>query len=242
MTEMSGANTPPRFRTNVRVLVTMTMALSLGVLTSTMLQPDQASAHCVTGDKLKTLQRDADRFVNFDFTSKDVAPCKVDWPVNFLFDNNASVPRVKNAMAFAGYGDSGINTADEMWGRVDNGAGWQWDRDKGGKNGSPTDCAVGDVEHFRLYGNVGANNAMYNMSWGYYVLGTSHIDEHECTGGPSGRSEEAENRIADDARGISLFGTVESDQVNFQNHLDFEVASDGHKKMNSGDGTRVRVR
>jgi hypothetical protein len=172
--------------------------------------PDSAYAsHCVSDQKLQIISvRDGggDAFWNYDFESDTVGRCNVDWPINFIFHGNAEVDRVKEDMfIWAGYscearGDCGRN----MHARMSDGVDFSWDSDGGIKRGKCTS----DANHLRLYAAgeediSDAHDRMFNLRWGFYVLGTAHIDYRDCLpGGWAGRSERAEGRIARHVRPI----------------------------------------
>lgn len=197
--------------------------------------PPAEASHCVTTDKLKTLSQNEDRFRNYDFESQVVGTCNIDWPVNFLFWNNADIGKVKDRMATVGYGITG----SPMHETLNEGGGWVWDQDSGRKN--EINCFFGDAEHFRIFAD--GDDRLYNMSWGYYVLGTSHIDHNECDPFGStwfGASETAEARIADDARNAWEPSRVNTDAVNFQNHNNWQRSGD-HILQSNGYATKVKV-
>lgn len=227
-------------RSSTKRLLSGCLSALVGIILGVALvagAPDPASAHC-SGGALDIRSPGNDKFYNFDFTSQNVDGCNVDWPINFVFTNDATVDRVKDRMAEEGYDDEGGG----MWGRLNNGnpSNWEWNWDLGKKNYSETDCFLGEVEHYRAY--AADNNRMYNMNWGFYVVASSHIDHLECTLSHwSGMSETAESRIAEDARNASGLGSVNEDDIFMDNPMPFEVASDGHRKENGGFATRVRV-
>jgi len=203
-----------------------------------------AQAHCVPASTNNTITRDNDRFKNFDYTSTGDGDCNVDWPMDFLFYDNAAKGKVTNSMGQIGYNSEG----GAMHGKLDDSVGWDWNADKGRKKvENPGDYCFGDVEHFRLYA-VYTDNRMYNVDWGYYVPGTSHIDNSEvpivCPGGYSGDSEKAEERISGQIRnaGSIGLGCVHADAASFDNYMPYATADDGHVKHNSGRATKVCAR
>jgi hypothetical protein len=208
------------------------------IASGTMAVP--AQAHC--SEKNQTMTKDNDRFRNFDYAGTSDGDCNIDWPVDFLFWDDAGKTKVKNKMEHLGYDDDG----SVMHGKLDDSSGWAWDADKGRKNLSASDCLWGEMEHYRLYA-VYSDNSMYNVDWGNYVLGTAHIDNHECNvvNKWSGDSETAEDRIKNDIRdggtGDGL-GCVDADRISMDNYMDISTASDGHVKHNSGRATSVCVR
>lgn len=201
-----------------------------------------AQAHCVGSAINNTQVKLNDRFRNFDYNSTGDGDCNVDWPMDFLFHGNASKFIVKNRMGSIGYDHEG----SPKHGKLDDSAGWDWNTDRGRKTYDAWDACFGDLEHFRIYA-VYTDNQMYNVDWGYYVLGTAHIDHHEAGGCPGtwwGESEKAEGRIANsiqEAGAIGL-GEVREDQLYFDNFMAYAVAEDGHHKWNSGWATKVLVR
>jgi hypothetical protein len=53
-------------------------------------------------------------------------------------------------------------------------------------------CAGESTPHIRVYAD--GDDHLYNVSWGYYVLGTTHKDYQECVSGSKfGWSEDMED-------------------------------------------------
>ncbi len=74
-----------------------------------------------------------------------------------------------------------------------------------------------------------ADDRLYNQYWGFYVLGTSHIDHAEHFPGEwYGKSETAEARIADDARNAWEPARVDTDALNFYNYLPYDEVQGDH--------------
>ncbi len=134
-----------------------------------------------------------DSFRNYDFESTTVSAYNVDWPVNFVFFNNAEVDKVKYGTGWTAWGST-------MYGRLNDGYGWVWDGDRGGKGS--WDCYGSSVNHFRTYAD--ADDRLYNAAWGYWTFATTHRDYNECGGGDkySGNSEYAESLLANRAREV----------------------------------------
>jgi hypothetical protein len=171
-----------------------------------------------------------DAFRNYDFLSQTVSSTNVDWPVNFLFYNNAEVDKVKDAMRFSFAGS-------RMNGRINDGSGFVWDQDGGRKNYL---CPIiGDAYHYRLYAD--GDDRLYNAAWGYYVIGTSHIDHNECGFGAwFGKSETAEGYIASRARSAFGSSNVAEDWSSFANSEPYREEGN-HIWQNNGLATAVRV-
>ena len=207
----------------------LTSFLSAVILLAALLGGVAQSASGASTSNLRILYSGDDAFRNYDFTSNDVvSSTNVDWPVNLLFLNNADIHRVKHGLGaiYSGEGST-------MWGRLNDGYGFVWDADGGRKKGSCRD----EYTHYRVYAD--GDDRLYNMSWGYYVLGTSHIDHHECwTGTWFGRSEVAEGRIAADAAGIGW--AVYSDWAYWYNAEPYR-AEGNHIWENDGYTTYIGV-
>lgn len=238
---MTGSElTITRTRKSLTTAGLLVFVLVFAMSLATGIRPEAAQAHCVRGSADITLTVRQDRFRNWDYESERLSKCNIDWPVDFLFWNNAEVTKIKSAMEPLGYGnDCPPNCVSPMHTKMDDGDGWVWDEDKGVKNSSGPDACVGDVEHVRLYA-VDGDDRMYNLDWGYYVLGTAHIDHNEvCSGSWSGRSETAEHRIAEDLRGSECFPAVAEDWGDFYNDVTTHTADDGHRLENDGYATAV---
>jgi hypothetical protein len=125
---------------------------------------------------------------NYDFNSQTVSSTNVDWAVALVFENNATINKVKTALN-SPY-DQGGSCASAQYGRLNDGAGWVWDSDQGKKT---TCCPVtGSDYHFRIYADSD-DRLGYNTWYGYWVFGTTHKDVHECGSGTwFGDSEVAE--------------------------------------------------
>jgi hypothetical protein len=123
-----------------------------------------------------------DSFRNYDFTDQNESWDLVDWPVTMVFWNSAEIDRVK------GIYDLCCDGA-QIYARVNDGAegsGPVWDDDGGIKDWP---CSfLNEKEstwHMRLYAD--SDDQLYTPGWGFYVLGTTHEDYHECTFPESGR-------------------------------------------------------
>lgn len=204
----------------VSLMVPFAAALGLALPT-----PVQAS-HCVSDQRLQVIHVKEDAFWNYDFESEDVDRCNVDWPVNLIFHGNAEIDRVKRDMLlYAGY--SCVSRGDcgkQFHARMSDGVDMSWDADAGIKAG----LCGGDATHLRLYAAgetdiPDGHDRMFNLRWGFYILGTSHIDHADCwpVGRWSGRSERAEGNIARAVRPIWHVGSrrapVREDAVNLAN-------------------------
>jgi hypothetical protein len=147
-----------------------------------------AGAHTATPGNLSILYKGDDAYRNYDFLSQSVSSANVDWAIDFLFTNNASVGKVKAGIGYCCWGST-------MYGRFNGGSetgyAYVWDGDGGVKDAW---CSLySDVYHLRVYAD--GDDRLYNTSWGYWVFGSAHIDHAECGDAYSGMSEVAENTI-----------------------------------------------
>ena len=137
---------------------------------------------------------------NFTLTQPAVAE-KSDWPIAFVFENDSSVQRAKQYYA-------GRKWASGMWTYVADrepnvqghiAASIPWDHDEGAYRGH---AILGDKIHYRVYGGnpqYGGDDKMYNLSWGFYVVATAHIDHNErFVGSNVGRTNLAVKEITED--------------------------------------------
>lgn len=179
-----------------------------------------------------------DRFYNWDFenTNWPVTADQVDWPITMMFYNNAEVDLVKS-LFYPGFGfikHAVVGDFDGTWGLV-------WDSDGGTKSGFFCGFgAAGDAYHMRVYADW-ADDRLYNIQWGYYVLATTHIDHNEALGCPgtwSGESELAEEHFAQLSRNIQLW--VWEDWWSFFNFEAPHQEGD-HKVNNNGMQTLVHI-
>ena len=173
-----------------------------------------------------------DAFRNYDFESPDVSAYNVDWPVDFIFYNNAAIDKVKYQIGWGAWGNP-------MYGRLNDGYGWVWDDDRGRK--SSWDCYGSTVNHYRLYAD--GDDRLYNPSWGFWVFATAHRDYNECGGGEkySGNSEYTEHLLANAARNAYGWANVGED-ANW--HANYEPSRfvGSHWWWNDGYGSYAFVR
>lgn len=173
-----------------------------------------------------------DAFDNYDYRSEQRSPSNVDWAVNLVFTNNATVPKVKSVvspvMPYAG----GI-----MYSYVRG----SWDQDRGLKQhdggwGDGT-CPGNDSYHFRVYA-PSATDRMYNVNLGYFVIGTGHNDYREgCSNAYAGDNETVESYVAGLCRTRGY--QVVEDYWNLSNP---EHTQDGtHHWDNDGWATQISI-
>lgn len=133
-----------------------------------------------------------DQIGNYDHTgygaSHENNRSSVDWTLTMYFTVNAEIDKVKNNLLKPKYS----NTGGPMYERLTDGSGWVWDQDSGLKN--PNGCHVIDT-HMRLYAD--ADDQLYNVTDGFYVVASTHKDYYEASGCGTyyGRSEDASNEF-----------------------------------------------
>jgi hypothetical protein len=167
-----------------------------------------------------------DAFWNWDFHHTSIPPYSanavknVDWPINLIFWNNADVQTAKSLWnRGAASVPGGYFFATAQYGRVWDGGSQPaghiaptkavWDSDRGTYTGV---VCVGHKWHYRVYAPspaAGGDDRMYNLSWGYYVIASSHQDHHDnwkkqCYGDWYGGSEDAEHKVAAAAPGHTV--------------------------------------
>lgn len=161
-----------------------------------------------------------DQIYNYDFegTSISYDPStgkytNVDWPLDLLFWNNAFIDGVKNDLRSA-YDTPGSAEHESMNNRY-NSTGWVWDQDGGMKAGWA--ICVGSDNHYRIYAPP-SMDAMYNPTWGFYVVGSTHKDHNEGCGFDSyDHSEAVEYDIYQKMNHVSPYDSASYDSIYFGN-------------------------
>lgn len=168
-----------------------------------------SSAEAATASNLNLLYVQEDRFWNYDFNSQTVSSTNVDWAMSMLFWNDAEVDKVKGIYSSAYPWGGGAKYA-----RLNDGSGYVWDSDSGIKDiWCPSYQA--QARHMRLYAD--SDDRLYNVSWGYYVLGSTHKDWQECWfGSQFGWSEETEGIFVNYALNRGYWG--QHDWASFYNY------------------------
>ncbi|NIQ82617.1 MAG: hypothetical protein GTN93_31975 [Anaerolineae bacterium] len=167
-------------------IVMVVAAIAAGVFVGVVMGNEMhSSADAATTSHLTLLSVREDRFWNYDFNSKTVSSTNVDWPLGVLYWNNAEVDKVKGI-----YGSWFPYGGGAKYLRLKDGTSYVWDQDGGRKN-NPCPIWQQSARHIRIYAD--SDDRLYNVSWGYYVLASSHKDWQECWAGSQfGWSEESE--------------------------------------------------
>lgn len=200
------------------------------IVTLVCLLPPTASAW--TTSRLAVVNVGGDYIYNYDFESPSASSSNVDWPVTMMFTGNANINKVKNIYW-------GTALGANMYGRVNDGAGWVWDNDRGTKSlGAYSTC------HMRLYAD--SDDRLYNLTWGYFVIGTSHYDIREIF--PDRRfgwSEDAATELSNLAEDHWSVWFVEWNSINMYNYepgrWEYEGGSPRHYWQNNGYATQVQL-
>jgi hypothetical protein len=194
-----------------------------------------------------------DWYYNYDFGSAAYNRNNADWAINMLFINQAEVDRVKDMYWGTTYDNSRMynyvsdgNNGGPYSGKTGSG----WDQDAGTKDPDYINCLDPDMDfkHMRLYADSpsAGDDHLYNTSYGFYVIGSTHWDINECQkylGGytVSGWSENAEGVMAERARQNGA-SSVYEDEIWLQNYESPRYDSgDQHFWDNDGWATLVFV-
>lgn len=182
-----------------------------------------------------------DMFYNYDFETEDAVWNNVDWTTNMLFRENADRAKVH----YLYFGE--WIPASVMYMYLDDGWLAYYESDTGTKQPWALPAL-----HLRVYGAWDPQGwyeypefwlwRNYNDAWGYYVVGTTHLDYWEWLGGWSGYSEDAEADFAQRARDKGKY--VEEDCVWWDNYEPARwepPGGDDHRWQNDGATTFVWV-
>ena len=187
-----------------------------------------------TAANLQPVSFAEDQFYNHDFTAKTVSATGVDWPVTIIFYGNASVSKIKSAYRGRGWGNPFVNT---MYGYENDGSGFVFAADGGVKTFATKS------PHMRLYAPGGR---MYNSTWGYYVIATTHFDNAELSSPPTqwfGMSEDAATAAVQTA--IKVWGsqsvTLNSVPVGNSRYGE-DIGANGERHIWQCDGVATLIR
>lgn len=156
----------------------------------------------------------SDWFYNYDFKSERVGVNNVDWPVNLIFTLNADRYKVKDLLSGSFFASDmhmylhdaepyppGLFSSSPAHDPI-------WVTDGGSYNGGLAYTCTETKLHMRVYAPTYAQNGanrLFNLTWAFYVVATSHYDHHEpaetkplggCPDYWVGKSEKAEREIA----------------------------------------------
>lgn len=178
--------------TRVTTLVYLALAVVVGLLTGKALGDNTNEAGAATAINLVKLYIREDSFYNYDFNEGGQDWNNVDWTMNMLFWNNAEVNKIKDILypEFPNWGGAKYQALDD-------GAGEWGDSDSGVKSRPACPFYGASAYHMRIYADQ-STDRMYNVDWGYYVIGSTHEDYQECTHDPQhGWTEWVETYFAD---------------------------------------------
>jgi hypothetical protein len=182
----------------------------------------------------RLLYADEDRFRNYDLvTDQGVDPSFSDWPLTFLFYNNASIEKVKDTLYNLGY----FYPGSTKYGRMSD---WYDDYFFVGDDGRKWGTCQGQFHHARVYGHPYWRNN-YNAGWGFYVVGSSHGDYAECYYfAYFGMSEDVSHAIANDLATVWGEGRVDRDWAYWYN-LETYREEGNHIWQSNGNAHYVNV-
>jgi hypothetical protein len=193
------------------------------------------TANGASTSRLSKVTVHEDSFWNYDFTTNRVHANRVDWPIGLVFFGNATINKVKDIL-----GNEYDRSGSAMWGRINDGPRWRWDTDKGRKTtacpGLPTQPSW--ARHYRVYAD--GDDRLYNPSWGFYVIGSTHYDVRECavSGKQFGWSESAEDWVV---WRWSVNGYwAQNDWTGISNHEPLRVEGN-HVWSNNGRASRLHT-
>jgi hypothetical protein len=207
---------------------------------------------------LRRIRKGNDRWWNYDFqprgeSRRHPATCcaytQVDFPVTFLFTEDADIRRVQRGLCPDSLPvGSMCGGGDREWGRLTDGNGMIW-RSSGGRK-DPCGYPRYRNNHIRLYADPGngrdpaphRDDALYNLNWSFYVYGTTHMDIHHCGGGTEwfGRSERAERNIRRKVAEFRPDWNIRGNRVPLYNQDACET-SGKWRRCSNGLATRVDV-
>jgi len=176
-------------------------------------------------------------FHNYDYLGKEALCNEVDWATSMIFYGNATINKVKSALHNRGYSASSTGA---MHMRVKSAnSGLEWDSD-GGKKGIACPAVGLETRHYRIYAPP-SRDYMYSMSYGYWVVGSTHWDKNECP--PIGKrhygSEEVEKHIASTLERAGYF--VTRDYRDLGNYEPYRVEGN-HTWDNNGKATFIKIK
>lgn len=208
---------------------------TLLILASSVLAPSHASAHHDNNSGYVSMGS-SDYVYNYDFMSSGSwSYSNHDWFVMIVFAQNATINKVKNGLNSQGYGAGGST----KYGRIsDNGtSNFVMDADGGRDTNS---CPY--QTHYRLYADSD-DRLGFNATYGYFVIGTTHLDlAHGCAGTDLfGWSAEANGNVRTAAQNVGW--SVSADSVTMsngiaQNHMN---GNSTRYYQNAGAGKADRI-
>jgi hypothetical protein len=193
------------------------------------------AAQAATTQHLRTISIRDNTFWNYDFDKKEVSSTGVDWPVGLIFRNNAEVDKVK-----AGLDGYMRHRGSKKYARLkDAGEEATWDED-GGKKTRRCPVFGQTAYHFRVYAD--GDDRLYNTSWGYYVIGTAHMDHNECSriGRWHGKSEVVEKFVGGISREAWGNDAPSFDRLQMGNRESYRREG-RHIWQNNGRATTIAV-
>lgn len=169
---------------NLRDVVAVLCVVTIGSLLTSL-----GGAEAATAKKgnYSILSVGNDRFYNYDHLGESAKRTNVDWPLTVVFINNATIDKTKSKVEswseeFDGSSTNGMHLL------MSNNSGdtWKWDKDKGKKTPSCPGTKLPGRDyspHYRVYATEnGGRESLYNTTWGYWNVASTHRDWYECGG------------------------------------------------------------
>jgi hypothetical protein len=206
--------------------------------------PDLGPAIGAKTEHLAQIHTKLDAFLNYDFAGENHARDNVDWPITIIFWNGAtSIDKIKELLS-VGFDQTG----SRAYAYLNNGAGWEWDGDRGRKQAL---CSFNaESAHYRVYAPSG-QDYFFNTAWGYYAIASTHIDHDECGGTTnggetwSGLSSRAEGWVDSEAEHRELAhelppGSVKRNVLELGN-AETERFEGSHHWKNDGKASTIKI-
>jgi hypothetical protein len=225
----------------------------------------------ITGAVVK--QFGSDMIFNWDFKHRYDHPWTAharlgaDWPVDLIWVGEADVDKAKdlwNKGHASNHGFGRLWATTKFMPLYDAAPSYEpggtgiyfgdydsiYDSDRGVYKGNMCSVGIfghslgGHKWHYRVYAPTG-NERMYNMTFGYYVVGTSHQDHHDSGGAPCpgdwyGGSERAEHEVANAVRDAHPDWHVAEDSLLMRN-WDNRGWIKNHLYDNNGKATVITI-
>ncbi|MGN9914686.1 hypothetical protein ACTMTJ_44875 [Phytohabitans sp. LJ34] len=220
-----------------RLAILMTLLL-LGVSAAVSVPASPAAAATARNGQCQRFRTpdNSSYWFNYDFLEETADCGAVDWATSLLFWGTADIDFVKSTLGDLGYEDSSFEIMHMPVQSYDTSEVWDGD---GGKKEIACPAVGLSARHYRIYAPP-ERDYMWANGFGFFVVGTTHIDANECP--PIGKrhygSEETERHIAQVASNAGYPTAV--DWSNFLNEEPYRVEG-SHTWENSGRATYINM-
>jgi hypothetical protein len=211
----------------------------------TFLSPSApANAATAAAGNLVVLRMGNDRFLNYDFLSEHEARNNVDWTMTVIFYDNATIDRSKSRVEDWG-DDFDDNSSNSMHALLSNyyDDEWRWDGDRGKKTPACPGTLLRGRDyspHYRVYSTEnGDRESLYNTTWGYWNVASTHRDWYECGGNDYyERPEAIENHLIEE---VDENTATRNDVWTFHNYEAFREEGN-HLWTGNGLASEIKIR